>query len=181
MLCNSLFNIVLSASDRIYLVMLLHLLLVSRTSWYASSHSVTILFCFVWPVVPSWTTLLQSHVRYNSTGEAWVCFYYKRSFHALCVYTGVFFGNFLHHLKIKRMVSLMIYTSRLTKNGIMSWIACKWPFQFFSLYADIKFFNIFSNFNNVSRCRTIPDIATDLSVNSLYSTWTSILTSRQIL
>ena len=67
-------------------------------------------------LLPSWTALLQSHVRCNSTEEICRCFYYKLSFHELCVYAGMFFGNFFHHFKIKWAVSLIIYTSGLTKN-----------------------------------------------------------------
>ena len=66
------------------------------------------------------------------------------------------------------------------KTVIMSFIACKWPFQFPSLSADIIFF-MFINFINVSRYRTISDAATAVSANSLWSTCTPILPSRQIL
>ena len=67
----------------------------------------------------------------------------------------MFFGKALHNLKIKknRAVSLTIYTFGLTK----------------------KFFNMFTNFANVFKYRIIYDTATDLFVNDLYTTSTSIL------
>ena len=45
-------------------------------------------------------------------------FYDKHSFHEHFIYVGVFLGNSLKNLKIKRAVSM-------TKTGLMSKIACK--------------------------------------------------------
>ena len=117
LLCNSLCNVVASVSTRIHRVMLLQLLLMSRTLWYASSHSGTnVLFDKWYYQQPSWTTMLQFHVRCNSIEETCRCFYYKLSHHELFTYAGVFFRKFLHYFKLGRAVSLIIFTSGLTKD-----------------------------------------------------------------
>ena len=156
---NSLLNIVVSASARTDLVMLLQLLLTLKTCGMLvaiQSQKRSVSFDQWYHLQPSWTDLLQFHVRCNSIGET--CRFFWLSFHEHFIYVGVFFGDFF--------VSFVDKERSIDdkKTGLMSWITCKWPFQFSSLSTDI---NVLTNFNNVSKYHTIPDAAADLSVNSL--------------
>ena len=93
----------------------------SRTSRYASSHSVRkALFrltndttCIL---LGPLNAGLQFHVRCNRIEETCRWFYCKLSFHELFIYARMFFEKLSHHFKIKRAVSFRIYTSGLTKN-----------------------------------------------------------------
>ena len=105
LLHNSLFNVVASVSSRSDFVMILYLLLISRThGMLVPIHSQKRCFLFdqLNHLQPSWTALLHFHVRCSSIGETCRCFYNKLLFHEHFIYAGVYFWNFLHHFKIKK-------------------------------------------------------------------------------
>ena len=160
---TSLFNVVASPSARTDLVMILQLLLVSGTCGMLvpiQSKKRSVFFDQWYHLKSSWTALHQFHVRCNSIGETCRCFYNKVLFHDHFICWGVL-------LEIFASLQGKESKYRWQPTVLMSWIACKWSFQFSSLSADIKFFSMFTNFNNVDRCRSIPDAAADLSLNSL--------------
>ena len=135
-----------------------------KNPWYASSHSFTKALFFVWPMKPPATFLDRSTPLSCQVQQHWrnLQMFLQQTFIPWPLYIcwGVlleFFASFQDKES----------KYRWQETGLVSWIACKWSFQFSSLSADIKFFSIFTNFNNVSRYRTIPDTATDLSLSSL--------------